>query len=66
VALYKGNVFVEGRRSRFSLYDAEVATMDGQTASYRQEDAAGFIRLHGLPLRVKQKVQGAPEGGEDI
>jgi argininosuccinate synthase len=66
VALYKGNVFVEGRRSEFSLYDAEVATMDGQTESYRQEDAAGFIRLHGLPLRVKQKVQGQPEGGEDI
>ena len=40
--------------------------MDGQTESYRQEDAAGFIRLHGLPLRVKQKVQGQPEGGEGI
>ena len=66
VALYKGNVFIEGRRSPYSLYDANVATMDGQDESYRQEDAAGFIRLHGLPLRVKRKVQGPPEGGEDI
>ncbi|MBI1310948.1 argininosuccinate synthase [bacterium] len=64
VALYKGNVFIEGRRSPYSLYDAGVATMDGQDESYRQEDAAGFIRLHGLPLRVKRKVQGAPEGGD--
>jgi argininosuccinate synthase len=66
VALYKGNVFVEGRRSQYSLYDEAVATMDGQDESYRQEDAAGFIRLHGLPLRVKRKVQGPPAGGEDI
>jgi argininosuccinate synthase len=64
VALYKGNVTIEGRRSPYSLYDANVATMDGQDESYRQEDAAGFIRLHGLPLRVKRKVQGAPEGGD--
>jgi len=66
VALYKGNVIVEGRRSPYSLYDDKVATMDGQDESYRQEDAAGFIRLHGLPLRVRQKVQGQPEGAEGI
>jgi argininosuccinate synthase len=64
VALYKGNVIVEGRRSPVSLYDADVATMDGEGESYRQEDAAGFIRLHGLPLRVKRQVQGPPEGGD--
>lgn len=64
VALYKGNVIVEGRRSSLSLYDADVATMDGEDESYRQEDAAGFIRLHGLPLRVRRRVQGPPEGGD--
>jgi len=62
VALYKGNVSTEGRRSPFSLYDANVATMDGENEAYRQEDARGFIRLHALPLRVRRKVQGPPEG----
>jgi argininosuccinate synthase len=62
VALYKGNVMVEGRRSPTSLYDADVATMDGEGESYRQEDARGFIRLHGLPLRVLRRVQGPPRG----
>ncbi|MBI3743684.1 MAG: argininosuccinate synthase [Chloroflexi bacterium] len=62
VALYKGNVITEGRRSSYSLYDANVATMDGENEAYRQEDARGFIRLHALPLRVRRKVQGPPEG----
>lgn len=62
VAVYKGNAFVEGRRSPYSLYDARVATMDGEDEAYRQEDARGFIRLHGLPLRVLRKVQGPPTG----
>jgi argininosuccinate synthase len=62
VALYKGNAIVEGRRSPYSLYDANVATMDGENEAYRQEDARGFIRLHALPLRVRRKVQGPPEG----
>ena len=61
VALYKGNVLVEGRRSPYSLYDADVATMDGEGESYRQEDAKGFIRLHALPLRVRRRLQGPPE-----
>ena len=62
VSLYKGNVIVEGRRSPYSLYDPGVATMDGESEAYRQEDARGFIRLHALPLRVRRKVQGPPDG----
>ena len=62
VALYKGNVITEGRRSPTGLYDSEVATMDGEGESYRQQDARGFIRLHGLPLRVRRRMQGPPEG----
>ncbi len=57
IALYKGNVIIEGRRSPLALYDADIATMDGE-GKYRQEDATGFIRLHGLPLRVRRQVQG--------
>jgi argininosuccinate synthase len=62
VALYKGNCMIEGRRSPYSLYDPGVATMDGESEAYRQEDARGFIRLHALPLRVRRKVQGPPQG----
>lgn len=60
VALYKGNVIVEGRRSPHSLYDAAIATMDGDGNSYSQLDASGFIRLHALPLRTHTKTQGSP------
>ncbi len=56
ILLHKGNVFVEGRRSPYSLYDAAVATMDGENASYSQVDASGFIRLHGLPLRLNHRA----------
>ena len=66
VALYKGNVTIEGRRSPYSLYDAGVATMDGEDDSYRQVDARGFIRLHGLSLRTRRRVQGPPRGAEDL
>ena len=52
VSLYKGNVFLEGRRSPYSLYSPQVASMDGDGPLYRQEDASGFIRLHSLPLRA--------------
>ncbi len=61
VALYKGSVFVEGRRSPHALYLPELATMDGEGELYRQEDARGFIRIHGVPLRVWRRVHGAPE-----
>ena len=57
VSLYKGNIFLEGRRSPYALYDADVATMDGETAAYSQQDATGFIRLHGLPLRIRRAKQ---------
>lgn len=60
VALYKGNVFIEGRRSPNALYIPELATMDGENELYRQEDARGFIRIHGVPLRVWRRVHGKP------
>jgi argininosuccinate synthase len=57
VSLYKGNVILEGRRSPCALYDAHVATMDGDGSAYNQQDASGFIRLHGLPLRMVRQSQ---------
>ena len=56
LGLYKGNVEVHSRTSSQSLYDAEVASMEGG-GSYDQNDAEGFLRLHGLPGRVMGKVR---------
>jgi len=57
LALYKGNLMVDARQSDFSLYDAEIATMEAG-GSYNQTDAEGFLRLQGLPLRVESRVRG--------
>ena len=53
--LYKGAVSVLGRRSPDSLYDEDVVTFEDDRGAYRQEDAAGFIRLNALRLRVGAK-----------
>ena len=50
--LYKGNVILVGRRSPFSLYREDYATF-GQEDVYNQKDAEGFIRLFGLPMKVR-------------
>ncbi|MBI3537790.1 MAG: argininosuccinate synthase [Chloroflexi bacterium] len=50
--LYKGNVMLVGRKSPFSLYREDYATF-GQEDVYNQKDAEGFIRLFGLPLKVR-------------
>ncbi|MEI7729953.1 MAG: argininosuccinate synthase [Verrucomicrobiota bacterium] len=59
VKLYKGNIFVSGRKSAVSLYNPHIATMEADpTKAYNQDDATGFIRLNGLRLRVAAKVHG--------
>jgi len=58
VRLYKGRADVVGREVENSLYDPELATF-GEDAVYDQRDAAGFINLFGLPVRVRAKVQAA-------
>jgi argininosuccinate synthase len=59
--LYKGNVIPVGRRSPFSLYREDFATF-GQEDVYDQSDAEGFIRLYGLPLKVRA-LNGLPVSG---
>jgi len=49
--LFKGSCTVVGRRAERSLYSHELATF-GRGAGYDQKDAAGFIRLFGLPTKV--------------
>ncbi|MBI5137819.1 MAG: argininosuccinate synthase [Nitrospirae bacterium] len=59
--LYKGNVIIQSRKSQFSLYQPDLATFEAD-AVYNQADAAGFIRLNGLRLKVAGKVQGGLAG----
>ncbi|WP_193366982.1 argininosuccinate synthase [Pelagibius marinus] len=49
--LYKGNVIVEGRKSDDSLYSMEHVTFE-EDSVYDQRDAAGFIKLNALRLRL--------------
>ncbi len=60
--LYKGNVITCGRKSKYSLYDSKIASMEGVKSWYNQSDATGFIRLNGLRLRARKLVQGGPKG----
>jgi len=51
--LYKGNVSVVGRESPYSLYDKELVTFEEGAVAYDHRDAAGFIKLNALRLRVQ-------------
>ena len=54
--LYKGNCTPAGTTSPYSLYNEELATF-GQDEIYTQADAAGFINLFGLPLKVRALME---------
>jgi argininosuccinate synthase len=62
--LYKGNIIVSGRQSPYSLYREDFATF-GQEDVYNQTDAEGFIRLYGLPLKVRA-LNGLPVSGLEM
>jgi argininosuccinate synthase len=54
--LYKGNVMVAGRDSKAdSLFDPTIATFEDDRGAYDQADAAGFIRLNALRMRIAAK-----------
>ena len=50
--LYKGSVNVVGRKSPNSLYSSKVVTFEEDAGAYDQRDAAGFIKLNALRLRL--------------
>jgi argininosuccinate synthase len=55
--LYKGNVIVVGRDSATdSLFDANIATFEDDGGAYQQADAAGFIRLNALRMRIAARL----------
>ena len=59
--LYKGNITALGRKSAFSLYQPEIATMEADEGAYDQADAAGFIRLNALRLQARAQAQGGAQ-----
>ncbi len=51
IELYKGNVEVLQKRSKYSLYSESFATF-AEDEVYNQKDAEGFIKLYSLPSRI--------------
>ncbi len=63
VKLYKGTVLVVARESTTdSLFDPAISTFDDDGGAYNQADAAGFIKLNALRLRIAANL-GAKRGG---
>ena len=58
VKLYKGNVIVVGRDSKTdSLFDPDIATFEEDKGAYNQADAAGFIKLNALRMRIAANLK---------
>jgi argininosuccinate synthase len=55
LALYKGNLSVVRRKSDYSLYRTDLSSFT-MGESYDQKDAAGFIRILGLPSRSRAQL----------
>lgn len=50
--LYKGSVTCVGRWSERSLYSEAHVTFEEDAGAYDQKDAAGFIKINALRLRL--------------
>jgi argininosuccinate synthase len=50
--LYKGMAQTIGRESPYSLYNQDLVTFEEGAVAYDQRDAAGFIKLNALRLRL--------------
>ena len=55
LSFYKGNIIVLGRDSDTSLFDPEIATFEDDDGAFDHKDAAGFIKLNALRLRIANK-----------
>lgn len=56
MSLYKGTVSVVSRKSDYSLYRTDLSSFT-MGESYDQKDAAGFIRILGLPSRSRAALR---------
>jgi argininosuccinate synthase len=58
VKLYKGTVTTVGRSSKSdSLFDPAISTFEDDRGAYDQADAAGFIRLNALRMRIAANLR---------
>ena len=55
LSFYKGNITILGRDSDNSLFDPEIATFEDDGGTFDHQDAAGFIKLNALRLRIASK-----------
>ncbi len=55
--LYKGNVIVTSRKSEHSLFDMNISTFEDDGGAYHQGDAAGFIKLNALRMRIATRLE---------
>ncbi len=56
--LYKGSVSVVARDSQDTLFNQQIATFDDDGGAYQQSDAAGFIKLNALRMRIAKLARG--------
>jgi len=54
--LYKGGVYTVARDSKDTLFDQTIATFDDDGGAYNQADAAGFIKLNALRMRIESRA----------
>ena len=52
IKLYKGQAYLTGRSSPYSLYSEKIVTFEDDHGAYDQKDAEGFIKLNALRLRL--------------
>ncbi|NCU95549.1 MAG: argininosuccinate synthase [Betaproteobacteria bacterium] len=58
IKLYKGNVTVVSRDSKTdTLFDPTIATFEDDAGAYDQKDAAGFIKLNALRMRIAENAR---------
>jgi argininosuccinate synthase len=57
IKLYKGNCVPAGTTSPHSLYSVKLSSFTDDKALYNQQDATGFIRLFGLPLKTQAMLK---------
>ena len=55
--LYKGAATPAGATSPYSLYNEDIASFGDSHELYSHKDAAGFINLFGLPLKVRAMMK---------
>jgi argininosuccinate synthase len=51
--LYKGVASPAGAKSKYSLYNEDIASFGDSKELYSHKDSEGFINLYGLPLKVR-------------